>query len=101
MDITTVFAQLGISLGLGLLVGLQRERAETRLAGIRTFPLVTIFGTLCGLLAQTYGGWTIAAGLVALAAIVGIGSLAKLKQETADPGLTTEVAMLLMYVVGA
>jgi uncharacterized membrane protein (DUF4010 family) len=101
MDITTAFAQLGIALGLGILVGLQRERAETRLAGIRTFPLVTIFGTLCGFLAHPYGGWTIGAGLLALAAIVGIGSIEKLKQETSDPGLTTEVAMLLMYVVGA
>ena len=28
--------------GLGLLVGLQRERTDSRLAGFRTFPLITM-----------------------------------------------------------
>jgi hypothetical protein len=28
MDLNTVFLELGISLGMGLLVGLQRERAR-------------------------------------------------------------------------
>ena len=49
---------LGISLGLGLLIGLQRERTESRLGGIRTFPLVSMFGTFCGMVtdAQIKGG---------------------------------------------
>ena len=33
MDSAATFQQLGIALGLGLLIGLQRERAESRLAG--------------------------------------------------------------------
>jgi hypothetical protein len=39
--IPEVFQTLGIALGLGLLVGLQRERSDSRWAGIRTFPLIT------------------------------------------------------------
>jgi uncharacterized membrane protein YhiD involved in acid resistance len=39
---------LAIALGLGLLVGLQREWAAAQVAGIRTFPLVTILGALTG-----------------------------------------------------
>lgn len=35
---------LGIALGIGLLVGLQREWADSRLAGIRTFPMIARFG---------------------------------------------------------
>lgn len=101
MNITAAFAQLGIALGLGILVGLQREHAETRLAGIRTFPLITVLGTLCGMLAQSFGGWTIGAGLLALAALIVIGNVAKLKKEAGELGLTTEVAMLLMFVIGA
>ena len=41
-----LFEQLGIALGLGLLVGIQRQFAESMLAGVRTFPLVTVLGTL-------------------------------------------------------
>jgi uncharacterized membrane protein YhiD involved in acid resistance len=37
-----------IALSLGLLVGLQREHAESQVAGIRTFPLITLAGTLAG-----------------------------------------------------
>ena len=70
MDLTSTFQQLGIALGLGLLVGLQRERTESRLAGIRTFPLITILGTICALLSQRLGGWIVAAGLIALAAMI-------------------------------
>jgi len=41
-----IFSSLGISLGLGLLVGLQRERTDSGLAGFRTFPLITMLGTV-------------------------------------------------------
>ena len=34
---TDTFSRLGIALGLGLLVGLQRERTDAKLAGFRTF----------------------------------------------------------------
>jgi hypothetical protein len=63
MDIPSLFQQLGIALGLGLLVGLQRESAASPLAGVRTFPLVTVLGTVCGLLSQAFGGWILAAGI--------------------------------------
>jgi uncharacterized membrane protein YhiD involved in acid resistance len=46
MNLTTNFQQLGIALGLGLVVGLQRESAASRLAGMRTFPLVTLLGAV-------------------------------------------------------
>ncbi len=101
MDLTSSFQQLGIALGLGLLVGLQRERAASRLAGMRTFPLVTVLGTLCSMLSQGFGGWILGAGFVALAAFAILGNLVELRQGEADPGLTTEVALLLMFAVGA
>ena len=102
MDLPSVFQNLAIALGLGLLVGLQRERVATRLAGVRTFPLVTILGTVCALLAQSFGGFVVAVGMIALAGMIVMGNLAKLRQvEDVDPGLTTEIAMLLMFAVGA
>lgn len=101
MDLASVFQKLGIALGLGLLVGLQRERVATRLAGVRTFPLVTILGTVCAILAQSFGGSVIAVGLIALAGMIVIGNLARIREGDIDPGLTTEIAMLLMFTVGA
>jgi uncharacterized membrane protein (DUF4010 family) len=101
MDLTLVFKQLGIALGLGLLVGLQRERVASRLAGVRTFPMITILGTVCAMLAQPFGGWVMAAGFITLAAVIIIGNIVALKDGHTDPGLTTEIAMLLMFAVGA
>jgi len=101
MDISSLFQQLGIALGLGLLVGLQRESAASPLAGVRTFPLVTVLGTVCGLLSQAFGGWILAAGLIALAVIIYIGKTIQMSKGDSDPGITTEVALLLMFAVGA
>lgn len=101
MDLLSIFEDLGIALGLGLLVGLQRETQASRLAGFRTFPLVTILGTITALLAQNLGGWVVAAGLLALAGLIILGNVAEIRSGFSDPGITTEVAIVLMYVVGA
>jgi uncharacterized membrane protein (DUF4010 family) len=97
MDIALVFQKLAVALALGLLVGLQRERVRSPLAGIRTFALITILGTVAGLLDI----WVVVAGLVGLAALLFVGNMARISQEEADPGLTTEIAALVMYGIGA
>jgi uncharacterized membrane protein (DUF4010 family) len=96
-----VLGDLAIALGLGLIVGLQRESAQSTLAGLRTFPLVTLLGSVCALLAPAAGGWVLAAGLLGVAAATAMGNLAHLRDEEAHPGITTEVALLLMYGLGA
>jgi uncharacterized membrane protein (DUF4010 family) len=101
MDIPSLFQQLGIALGLGLLVGLQRESAASPLAGVRTFPLVTVLGTVCGLLSQAFGGWILAAGIIALVVIIYVGKIIEMSKGHPDQGITTEVALLLMFAVGA
>lgn len=101
MELSYLFQQLGIALGLGLLVGLQRESAASALGGVRTFPLVTLFGAVCGLLALPYGGWMIGCGLLGLTGLIALGRQAELHKQPPDPGLTTEAAMLLMFAVGA
>ena len=97
-ELVDLFQRLGIALGLGLIVGLQRERSGSPLGGFRTFPLATLFGSVSGLIAMRFGAWPIAAGLVVVAALLIMGNL---ERQERDAGLTTEVSMLLMYLVGA
>ena len=92
---------LALALGLGLLVGLQRQWRESEIAGIRTFPILTLFGAFCAILAEPFGGWTLAAGLIAVSAVLVIANAAKIRAGEADPGVTTEMAALIMYAVGA
>jgi len=103
-----IYQQLGISLLLGLLVGLQRERIANGIAGLRTFPLITVFGTLTASLAvdsngvvAPLGGWIVAAGLLGIIAVLVLGHLIRMQQHDQHLGVTTEMAMLVMYGVGA
>lgn len=100
----TIFHHIGIALGLGLLVGFQREWKQDDVAGIRTFALITVLGALSAKLAETYtpyGAWILAAGLIALTGMLVLANVAKFRKGHDDPGLTTEAAVLLMYLVGA
>jgi uncharacterized membrane protein (DUF4010 family) len=101
VDEAEVFRRLGISLLLGLLVGLQRQHADSALAGLRTFPLVTLLGGLSALLADVAGGWAIAAGLLAMAVVIGVSNEIRSRKGDAGAGITTEVALLVMFLVGA
>jgi len=98
-----IFEQLGISLVLGLLVGLQRQHRQSLIAGLRTFPLITVLGTLAALFDQqfTSGGWMTPAGFLGLTVVVAVSMIYEMRRENTDPGITTEAAILLMYLVGA
>src|SRR5687768_945281 len=90
----------GIALGLGLLVGFQRQRVGASLAGIRTFALVTLLGAVAAHVSLVTGlGWTLAASMIVLGALLVSGHAARSRSE--DPELTTEVAAVVMAVVGA
>jgi len=92
---------LGIALGLGLLVGLQKERGHSRIAGIRTFGLITIYGALSGLIANRLEEyWVLAAGIISVALLMLGANILKQKEENPDTGQTTEITALLMYGVG-
>ncbi|MGE4545665.1 MAG: MgtC/SapB family protein [Pedobacter sp.] len=96
-----IWQQFGIALGLGLLVGLQREWAEPEAAGIRTFALITVLGTACAHLAARFGGLVLAGGLVALGGLMVVSNLRRDRSKEAHPGPTTEMAALVMFAVGA
>src|SRR5260221_8398453 len=91
---------LAVALGIGLLVGLERERRKGRgpsrgAAGVRTFALTSVAGAL----ALQVGG-----ELVLATAALFTGALAALayrRSAAADPGLTTEMALLTTLLLGA
>lgn len=101
MDLLELFVQVGIALGLGLLVGLQRETTSAEIAGIRTIPLITLWGTIAGWLSLRFGGWVLGASILALAALIVVGNLYLLRRGDADGGVTSEAALFVMFGVGA
>ena len=89
-----------LSLGIGLLMGLERERNPASRAGLRTFGLVTLLGTVCAVLAvRTESPWLIAAGLVVVGAMM-ISAYHR-QPDASDLGTTSVVALLLAFCYGA
>ncbi len=95
-----VAVQLAVALGLGLLVGLQREWVEDKPLGLRSFALITLIGALLGLYVTEAGYWIVAVGLLAVTVAIITHSLL-LARETAVQGMTTELSGIAMFLVGA
>ncbi len=90
-----------ISIGIGLLMGLERERKPDAKAGLRTFALTAMLGCLAALLsAKTGNAWLLAVGFLVLPVMM-IVSLAQDPQDDGDPGTTSVVALMVCYGLGA
>ena len=93
-----VLWRLLVALGLGALVGLEREQSESggKFAGSRTFPLFALYGALVFTFFRST--FPVALGLLIVPLTVAYG--AKVWYE-GDIGLTTLVAALLTTLLGA
>lgn len=94
----TIF-DLAVALGVGLLVGVERERRKgagpaRASAGIRTFALASLTGAVAVLLG---GGALLAVATIAVAGLAGLGYW---RARDEDPGLTTEIALVLTTLLG-
>ncbi len=88
------------SFAIGLLIGLERERNPSAKAGLRTFALVAMFGTLLALLSDKSGTpWLLIGGLLAVAAMI-VAAYFNAPTENNDPGTTTVAALLFSYALG-
>ena len=88
-----------VALGLGLLIGIERERnkgegSDRQPAGIRTFALAAIMGAT-----SIYVGG-IPLLIAAVSSIALLAAFTHLRQPIGDPGLTTEVALVSMSLIG-
>lgn len=98
---------LAVALGCGLLIGLERERRkrsrpQREAAGMRSFTLAA----LCGALAQTLQQpLLVAAGALAVLVLAGVAYArsrfgSRDRAPDSDPGLTTELALFVTYLLG-
>lgn len=97
---TLGLAGAAAALGIGMLVGLERERhkgqGERRaFAGLRTYAITALLGYVT----QQVGG-ALLLGLLALCLAV-LVSTAYWKSRDTDPGITSEVALFTVLVLGA
>lgn len=94
---------LAIAFGLGMLVGLQRQKSDHEMAGVRTFTLISVMGVISAFLARDYNNPFILPVLgICLTALLVTANIIKLKKlNDTDVGQTTEVAALLMFAIGA
>ena len=104
LSVVTMLERLLVALLVGVLIGLDRERAEVRkarqiFAGVRTFPLVALCGAVPALLVEQMGPLLAAVSLVAVAAIAVVSYLRA--SANGDMGATTEVAAIATFLLGA
>jgi uncharacterized membrane protein (DUF4010 family) len=91
-----------VSAAIGLLVGLERERKPSAKAGVRTFTLIALLGTLAALLDEATGSeWALAAGAVCVTATLVAAYLHDRETVHDDSGTTTVVAALAVFFLGA
>lgn len=104
-DPLVLLQSLGVALGIGLLIGLERgwhERSAEdgrRVAGVRTFGLIGLTGGVTGILAVHFGVWALVAALLGLSAIL-VASYWAASQQDDGVGITTEIASLLTFILG-
>jgi uncharacterized membrane protein (DUF4010 family) len=98
--------RLAIALGVGLIVGIERgwtsrlEPGGRVSAGVRTFSLVGLLGGVLAALGGPDSYAMLAAGLLVVGGFV-IGVYAMTSRETQDFGMTTEIALLATFGLGA
>ena len=89
-----------MALGIGLLIGVERERSkgvgpDREIAGVRTFALASLLGVFGALLDN-------ALLLAVFASLIGAIAIAGyLRTRETNPGVTTEVALITTFALGA
>ena len=101
MEINTAW-EFGAALGLGMLIGLERERTpggKQTFAGVRTFSLVSLFGAVSVYAGEQSGlPWIV--GLVFLAVVALVITAYYVTAKERELGATTEVSVLITFFVG-
>ena len=101
MDPSNLALRFAVAIGLGILLGLERERTKggDGGAGVRTFALIALSGAIAGFLGEQLGLVWMALGLFAAVAAL-VVAMYVVTARRGDIGVTTEVSALLAFVLG-
>lgn len=99
-----IVANIGVALGIGLSVGIERERRKgegpTRgSAGLRTFAIASLLGAASYLVGSIPLLAVATLGTVALSMVSYRRNAAEIS-DNFDPGVTTEIALMLTTILG-
>lgn len=94
----TVWLNLAVALGIGLLIGAERERSkgtgpDRASQGIRTFTIASLLGAV----STIFNFWLLVTAVICVMVFTAVSSY---QQQDQDPGNTSEIALLLTVILG-
>jgi len=97
--LSSLLPSFAAALGAGLLIGIERERrkgqgADRQMAGVRTFTLAALMGAVARSLDETW--MVLLGGLL----ILSLTAIRYARDRSDDPGITTELALFVTYLLG-
>jgi uncharacterized membrane protein (DUF4010 family) len=107
-ELLAVAGDFAIAILLGALVGIEREKRKAEeqepghIAGLRTFTLLALLGAAAGFLSKNLSSpWILAAALLVVGAFIVAGYFVTMRSSDGGKGLTTEVAAIIVFLLGA
>jgi uncharacterized membrane protein (DUF4010 family) len=107
-ELLAVAGDFAIAILLGALVGIEREKRKAEeqepghIAGLRTFTLLALLGAAAGFLSKNLSSpWILAAALLVVGAFIVAGYFVTTRSSDGGKGLTTEVAAIIVFLLGA
>ncbi|MDX1672671.1 MAG: MgtC/SapB family protein, partial [Balneolaceae bacterium] len=100
-----IYTRFALALALGLIIGIERgwhqrqsEEGE-RIAGIRTFGLISLLGAFWGLFADIIGNVILGFALIGFVGLIIAGYILSVREHE-DYGMTTEIAAFITFSLG-
>lgn len=98
MVIEQSWLNLAVAIGIGLLIGAERERrkgwgADRSPEGIRTFTIASMIGAVSAI----FNFWLLLASVICVTFFM---VATRYHQKGEDPGITTEIALILTVILG-
>ncbi len=93
-----LWLNLAVALGIGLLIGAERERSkgsgpDRASAGIRTFTIASLLGAV----SVTFNFWLL---VVSIFCVMIFAAISYYNRRGKDPGLTTEITLVFTVILG-
>lgn len=98
MLIEQSWPNLAVAIGIGLLIGAERERrkgvgTDRSPEGIRTFTIASMLGAVSSI----FNFWLLLASIICVTLFT---VATRYHQKSEDPGITTEIALILTVILG-